>query len=529
MKHRLFTHVAGGHHHCHALRFTRPRGLLGVGSLWGFGAYRAQLHTVSSIGKGPEEAGSHEPHTTAGSAPSFHEDSRTLALVYATVPSFYVSVAQVARQLPEAIMSPMSACALGDRRGLSAFLASHPLCFELSVLGRVAVVRRREGVAPHIPGRAGAGRSVPHASPTGRHAPAVERTATPVAPASLTPQVPAQAIEPYEWYRVARLFPDVDTEVRLTAELEGAAAQLLPEGHDLLSVCLSAPSLFTVRVESGADERGSASPTVHLRFLLRPQYAGTSRLSAEALHDKLHDPTTPRKRKRFLARELACKQNPLPYLDEGVMAHYVFDILPPDTYITRAELVRQIPKDISACLPTPLKRLWEGYPHLFSVLQVERMNDIALQRADVPLPKKRRVADVALEEVLMEIFNRYPLRRHPIVGTNLFRCLNNLPRLLQERIHTITDVEKCFVRAFPDKIEPLALPSVDDPTYEAIAALVNPLPSELAKGSGRTDLFIPFRFVGEWYEKLFQKYAKVCTKQKVDPHSTFIVDHIKRR
>ncbi|RNF26629.1 uncharacterized protein Tco025E_01421 [Trypanosoma conorhini] len=315
-------------------------------------------------------------------------------------------------------------------------------------------------------------------------------------------------VEEYEQYRVARLIPVAEKLVPISVTMQHEAAALLPEGRCLIHVLVSAPELFQVQ----------NTPELSVRFILdsrfRPKMkytkAEVERQLAEIKESRVKNGLKmpiDRKKRRALTRQLQFCVNPTPYLDERVWAYALLDVLPTDGPLLLSHALSGLPREMVACAPPNMHRLYSEYKHLFLLVQGDR--ERMLQRADVPEPEQRPVSSVDTEEILLEIYNQYPRRRHPNSGTCLGRCMYSMPALLRARLRQLDFVED-VLRKHPDKVEVLGV-----------------LDEELARGEhflvNRPQMLQLFRFVGEYQTELVRRYEALCAKLGQSPDKEKLV------
>ncbi|KAH9601738.1 hypothetical protein LSM04_006868 [Trypanosoma melophagium] len=307
----------------------------------------------------------------------------------------------------------------------------------------------------------------------------------------------------YEQYRAARLISVVEEFVPISQEMQKEALMLLTEGRSLIHVFVSAPHLFEVR----------DAPELSVRFLLDPQYKPSITYGKDEILQKLEElkeglikkglrMPIDRRKKRMLHRQLQFLTKPTPYLDEGVLAHTIVDLLPLDGPVSIANLMAQLPRECLNCMPPALQRFFMRYPHLFRVIDGER--EMVLQRADIPAPEQRNISSIQSDEILLVLYNAYPRRRHPNCGTCLQRCAHNMPVRVRVRLRQLDFLED-VLRKHPDMVEVLG---VDE---------------ELLKHSSnqqKLQMFHVFRFVGSLQQDLVKRYEALCAKLGVDPETT---------
>lgn len=397
------------------------------------------------------------------------------------------------------------------------------------------------------------------ASPESRHCEG-EAGSAPLPPAE---RFAEYQVQDYEWYRIARLFPTVNQEVPLTTEVMLAARALLPVNRSVLHVLYSAPHLFRVRVveeplAAGAHassavlterEEGGAYPaaaaigrtlaleesslSVRCQFLLDPAFAVPVMETRETLLGMLEQvqglcaAQTPqaqkpveRGRRRTLRRKLQYLTNVTPFFDDRVLAAQLLDLMPADSAVGVADLVPLLSEEARNCLPGHLRSFFARFPEYFTLFYDGVSTGVQVQRADLPPPALRSVESIDAHEVLQEVFKRYPFRFPPECGTCLLHCLSSLPPPHSKRLLQLYDVQDEVLRPFPEKVEILS---------EAAAMnglLTDPKKARdmLQEARGRRDLLVPFRFVGEWQDRLARAYEKHCRKH----HHSF-ASHCLRR
>lgn len=357
----------------------------------------------------------------------------------------------------------------------------------------------------------------------------------------------ASFVESYEWFRVARLFPESNRDIAVTPAMVANSVDLLPAGRSLLHVLLSAPQLFTVTVHSNPDSTltPSSAPraevdlppspppppstelpiwSVTCTFKLSEAYVVPLNESKESLFERINGCKAiredthhgirlpiPRRRRRQWLRQLQYATCVTPFFDDRVLAQLLLDTLPKNGGVEMGALLRSLPSEARNCLPAQLSKLWNAYPHFFTVYHTDMHT--CIQRADAPTPTIRPIDDITAEEVLMELFQRYPRRRHPELGTCFARSIVLLPRPLVDRLFRSRDVEEEFLTPFSDKVEVISL------------SLTETELGDLQRGCrGRTDFLVGFRFVGEWQERLINRFEAYCLKHHFDPQTTRIID-----
>ncbi|KPI85265.1 hypothetical protein ABL78_5682 [Leptomonas seymouri] len=361
-------------------------------------------------------------------------------------------------------------------------------------------------------------------------------------------------IQPYEWYRVARVLPTAAEEVLFDRQLYDAAAALLPLGRDVWQVLLSAPHLFAVRydcaVESSPSTNASASttcskanlasttrcaePRVFVRFNLHPRFIppGVAFVREEELLRGLEEvainreanrcglTTRQRRHKRKLQRQLTYLRNPTPYFDDRVLAQHLFDLLPMRDAVHQSALLGALPPHAVSAFPQNVTDLLKERTDLFRLSDAR--HGVLVQRADALVEEPQRAVDsVTGEEVLQCIFSCYSTRSDPRGGTTISRNLSRLPRLIRERLFAMHDVVEELLCLYPEKVEVLSDTSLAAAAHGAPSAsltsqktqLDGRVKRELQSVRGRRDFLVPFRFVGEWEEKLMEKYTKQKQKE----------------
>lgn len=380
-------------------------------------------------------------------------------------------------------------------------------------------------------------------------------------PQSPNTRMAEHAVQPYEWYRVARVLPTTATELLFSGELQEQATLLLPPGRDVWHVLLSAPALFEVRyvapttVNSGQQAcaptpsaaASSSAPvcaaydatlppslcaSVYVRFRLEerfvpPDMAGAHEesilreletLTADRAASACGLSSRQRRRKRKLQRQLAYMRNPTPYFDERVLAQHLFDLLPLRDGVHQSALLGSLPQPAVQAFPQNVMELLQARNDLFQLSDAR--HGILVQRADAPKAAQRSIESVTGEEILLHIFSSYSLRSDPREGTTISRSLPRLPRLVRERLFAMQDIIVEVLILYPDKVEVLADRS---PTIASLSLSSSPHISEadertlreLRAVRGRRDFLVPFRFVGEWQAKLTEKYTKQQEKDAV--------------
>lgn len=318
-----------------------------------------------------------------------------------------------------------------------------------------------------------------------------------------------------------------------------------------------------------------------------------------------------RRKRRALTRQLEYLIRPSPFFDERVLAQCLFDALPMHDGVPFNQLIgTALPASARACMPRDGSALLRRYPHLFTVVtphdglaMVNKDVDehgresegasaavsstaadastpfssstfasaaaaaaarshasvTLVYRSDVAVAVPRSVRSIDAEEILLELFNRFPARQHPAQGTCIFRCLAKLPAVMQQRLHQTCSVEEEILRPYPEKVEIIAcsphraisfhhhhhhhddahetkeqsrpsdahamsakvsrarsMSQGDDGASRAVAVM--PYTEEqLRCCRGRRDFFITFRFVGTWQKQLLRHYEKMCAKTGRDP------------
>lgn len=338
-------------------------------------------------------------------------------------------------------------------------------------------------------------------------------------------------VEEYEWFRVARLLPTAGVEVKLNPELHDKAAALLPRDRDLLHVLLSAPHLFSIRcVPNGSYPLASLgllpksrstvkeNPyNIFVRFCLDSKFAPPGwndvitesellreleKIEEERFSNAHGLSTRQRRRKRTLRRLLQYKRDPSPYFDRRVLVQHLFDLLPTTGGVLKSILLGSLPPVATHTFPPNISTLFSENGHLFR-LTPSSFNDFLVQRADdAVVAAEREVQSVSSEEILQQIFNNYSLRWDPDEGTSIIRCLNRLPILARQRLFQMTDVEQSLLALYPDKVEILP----HEPNVESMR-LDERTMAQLRTVRHRKDFLVPFRFVGEWKQRLQERYA----------------------
>nr|VDZ48983.1 hypothetical_protein_conserved [Leishmania donovani] len=379
------------------------------------------------------------------------------------------------------------------------------------------------------------------------------RAAAPM-PQSPNTRMAGHEVQPYEWYRVARVLPTTARELLFSGELQEQATLLLPPGRDVWHVLLSAPALFELRyaapttVHSGQQARvptlsaeasssalacvtydatppPSLCASVYVRFRLEERFVPTDMAGAheESILRELETLTADRaasacglssrqrRRKRKLQRQLAYLRNPTPYFDERVLAQHLFDLLPLRDGVHQSALLGSLPQPAVQAFPQNVTELLQARNDLFQLSDAR--HGILVQRADAPKVAQRSIESVTGEEILLHIFSSYSLRSDPREGTTISRSLPRLPRLVRERLFAMQDIIAEVLLLYPDKVEvladrssnisPLSLSSSPHTSEADERAL-----RELRAVRGRSDFLVPFRFVGQWQAKLTEKYTK---------------------
>jgi hypothetical protein len=373
-------------------------------------------------------------------------------------------------------------------------------------------------------------------------------------------------VQPYEWYRVARVLPTAASEVLLDKVLYDAAVNLLPPGHDVWQVLLSAPHLFYVRYadpirSTVAPHDGTNTPSavaetsavitplpVFVRFILHPRFvpSGMAFVSEEELRRELEEvalnrdesrcglTTRQRRRKRQLQRQLAYLRNPTPYFDDRVLAQHLFDLLPMQGGVHQSALLGALPSQAVSAFPQNVTDLFKERTDLFRLSDAR--HGVLVQRADVPLDEPRRTVEtVTGEEVLQSIFASYSTRFDPHSGTTISRSLPRLPRLLRDRLFAMQDVVQELLRMYPEKVEVMddgtGLPATTGSRQhqeEAEMREIERARRELQSVRGRRDFLVRFRFVGEWEAKLMEKYTKQQEKELAKSRARHGTAHTRR-
>eukprot|EP00796_Vickermania_ingenoplastis_P005363 gene5363-3858_t len=337
------------------------------------------------------------------------------------------------------------------------------------------------------------------------------------------------AVEPYEWFRIARVSPFTRRFLAVTPTVLLDAAQLLPPGRDPLHVWASAPELFECCVGDGVK---AELDMIGVRFILHPSYmaAGESRDEGEIIRqiEELGGQSQRlKKKRRRLRRALQCVQEPLSFLDERVWAHYIFDSLPVEGSAAAEKVVSMLPEAYKNCTPVQWRSTLQKFPMLFKLYNGP--TELVVQRADLPALEMRTVGDITPDEILQEIYRCYPLRFHPEIGVTISQMLTKLPRNINQRLYSLSNVEGELLLRFPDKVEILRQNTFfveqtgDPPVYSTSGKVRVPYKNRsemLLQVRGRSDFLLGFRFVGEWQERLLEKFAKRCQKYDCDPNTT---------
>lgn len=342
-------------------------------------------------------------------------------------------------------------------------------------------------------------------------------------------------VQPYEWYRVARVLPTAAAEVAFGKELCDAAGALLPPGRDAWQVLLSAPHLFTVRYGDAADgtrtlsgsAASAAAPYLMVRFRLHPRFipAGVAFVQEAELLRELEElavsreenrcglNTRQRRRKRKLQRQLTYLRNPTPYFDDRVLAQHLFDLLPLRNGVHQSALLGALPPHAVSAFPQNVTDLLKVRDDLFRLSDAR--HGVLVQRADAPLDAPPRTLDsVTGDEILQCIFASYSTRHDPRQGTTVSRSLPRLPRLIRERLFSMNDVVEELLCLYPEKVVVLSdALSATTSEQQAAAQLSERARRELQNVRGRRDFLVPFRFVGEWESKLMEKYTEEQEKE----------------
>lgn len=336
-------------------------------------------------------------------------------------------------------------------------------------------------------------------------------------------------VEPYEWFRIARICPHTKTFMSVTPSLLQEAQLLLPSERDPVHVWASAPELFDIRIGDG--EEGELG-MLCVRFILHPSYlASSENKTEEELVRQLEELAGPtqrtKKKRRRLRRALQCLKEPLSFLDERVWAHFIFDSLPETSSATAEMVVSMLPEGYKNCTPVQWRTTLQKFPTLFKVYNGPV--DLLIQRADLPMVQMRPLEEISAEEVLQEIYKCYPLRFHPEIGVTISQMLTKLPKAISQRLYTMENVEKELLLKHQDKIEILRSHTFflerqgGPPVFSANGKLRVPFkarPEMLQQVRGREDFLIGFRFIGEWQDRLIEKFVKRCQKYDCDPETT---------
>lgn len=336
-------------------------------------------------------------------------------------------------------------------------------------------------------------------------------------------------VEPYEWFRIARVSPFTRTFLVVTPTVLQEASQLLPPNRDPVHVWASAPELFEITIGDG--DQGELG-MLCVRYILHPSYmaTGENKTEEEIIRqlEELSGPTQrTKKKRRRLRRALQCLQEPLSFLDDRVWAHFIFDSLPESGSATAEKVVSMLPEAYKNCTPVQWRSTLQKFPMLFKVY--DGPVDLVIQRADLPVMQMRPLQDITAEEILQEIYKAYPLRFHPVIGVTISQMLTKLPRSITQRLYTMENVELELLLPFQDKVEILRDHTFfieqqgGPPVYSACGRLRVPFksrPEMLLQVRGREDFLIGFRFVGEWQERLLEKFTKRCQKYDCDPETT---------
>lgn len=336
-------------------------------------------------------------------------------------------------------------------------------------------------------------------------------------------------VEPYEWFRIARICPYTKTFLVVTPSLLQEAELLLPPERDPLHVWASAPDLFDIRIGDG--EEGELG-MLCVRFIVHPTYlASSENKTEEELVRQLEELAGPtqrtKKKRRRLRRALQCLKEPLSFLDERVWAHFIFDSLPESSSATAEMVVSMLPEAYKNCTPVHWRTTLQKFPTLFKVYNGPV--DLLIQRADLPMVQMRPLQEISPEEVLQEIYKCYPLRFHPEIGVTISQMLTKLPKAISQRLYTMENVEKEMLLKHQDKVEILRSNTFflerqgGPPIFSSNGKLRVPFksrPEMLQQVRGREDFLIGFRFIGEWQDRLIEKFVKRCQKYDCDPETT---------
>ncbi|TPP44606.1 hypothetical protein CGC21_7195 [Leishmania donovani] len=264
------------------------------------------------------------------------------------------------------------------------------------------------------------------------------RAAAPM-PQSPNTRMAGHEVQPYEWYRVARVLPTTARELLFSGELQEQATLLLPPGRDVWHVLLSAPALFELRY--------AAPTTVH-----SGQQARVPTLSAEASSSApacvTYDATPP----PSLCASVYVRFR----LEERfrVLAQHLFDLLPLRDGVHQSALLGSLPQPAVQAFPQNVTELLQARNDLFQLSDAR--HGILVQRADAPKVAQRSIESVTGEEILLHIFSSYSLRSDPREGTTISRSLPRLPRLVRERLFAMQDIIAEVLLLYPDKVEVLA-------------------------------------------------------------------------
>jgi hypothetical protein len=233
-------------------------------------------------------------------------------------------------------------------------------------------------------------------------------------------------VEPYETYRVARLMEC--SEWTAISVIEQECDVILPQYRHLGHVLGTSPHLFELNRPHQPDAKNADSGDRAVRYRVPPAHLTHRNYSKEAvatMERKVHAirqmKFPQRDKMRRLLREIVEGRGKHPFLDPSVFAFALFDCLPVQgEAVTFTSVVHsRFTKTQRDCRPILLQPFFETFKGLFVVAQERNSNELLVsRRTSSPAPDSSHTAgaDTAHdEEVVMSLFERFPVRHDPNV------------------------------------------------------------------------------------------------------------------
>jgi hypothetical protein len=314
----------------------------------------------------------------------------------------------------------------------------------------------------------------------------------------------------YEIFRVARCLSSSAEWYPLDEPMTREMSQFLSPSRDVALLILNSKGVFEWCVR---DSTTPGRKVLWLRFNRDSPFYPFTTKSRETIEReilqlkefvssiKILGKKLEIKKKR---RQLASIVNPTTMLDVRVFAYYIYDILPPDTPVTIAELASSLPEDVRAISPS-----WKVLSQFNSLLRIVE-NDVKermIIRGDAPALPFESAENPSHEEIIAAIFSAYPTRRHPSLGACIYRMHHRLPRRVTKPLmQTVTVLDLCEFA--PNTIEVLR-DDQGNPLVDTDCLVQNShRPHRISESLSMT-----FRFKGSYLDDLVKAYEDFSAKK----------------